>query len=226
SISASNEPLYVIDGFPVTNPSPASGAANSSLYANPLASINPNDIQSIEVLKDASATAIYGSRGANGVVLVTTKRGKEGLASVELESYFGAQQIARMLDVVNAEQHTMLKNEQLRNLGFAERYGPGLLFPDPSEYGEGTDWQDEIFRTAAMQNHQLTISGGIERTNGLVSGNYFDQDGIVIASNFERYTSRVNLDSRLSERVNVGANFTVSRPINNSVNEGGGNGLV
>src|SRR5690606_26077739 len=102
SISASNEPLYVIEGFPVTNPAPASGAANSALYANPLASINPNDIQSIEVLKDASATAIYGSRGANGVVLVTTKRGKEGLASVELESYFGAQQIARMLDVVNA----------------------------------------------------------------------------------------------------------------------------
>src|SRR5690606_19253443 len=120
----------------------------------------------------------------------------------------------------------MLKNEQLRNLGFDERYGSGLLFPDPSEYGEGTDWQDEIFRTAAMQNHQLTISGGNERTKYLVSGNYFDQDGIVIASNFKRYTSRINLDSRLSDRVNVGTNFTISRNINNSVNEGGGNGLV
>lgn len=226
SISASNDPLYVIDGFPVTNPAPASGASHSAIFANPLASINPNDVESIEVLKDASATAIYGSRGANGVVLVTTKRGKEGKAIVEFESYYGIQQITKTLDVINAEQHTMLKNEQLRNLGYDERYGPGLLYPDPSEYGEGTNWQNEIFRTSSIQNHQLSFSGGNERTKYLISGNYFGQEGIVMASNFDRYTTRLNIDSRLSDRVNVGTSFTISRTINNSVNEVGGNGLV
>ena len=143
SISASNDPLYVIDGFPVTNPDPASGASNSSSFPNPLASINPNDIESIEILKDASATAIYGSRGANGVVLVTTKRGKEGQVSIDFDAYYGVQKITKMLDLATAEQHTGAKNEQLRNLNFAERYGdPKGAYPKkPSEYGVGTNWQ-------------------------------------------------------------------------------------
>ena len=228
SISANNDPLYVIDGFPITNPAPASGASNSASYPNPLSSINPSDIESIEVLKDASATAIYGSRGANGVVLVTTKRGKEGKATVDFEAYYGVQQITKMLDLISGEQHTAAKNEQLRNLGFAERYGnPNGSYPKtPAEYGEGTNWQKEIYRAAPIQNYQLSFSGGNEKLRYLISGNYFNQDGIVITSNFKRYTSRLNLDAQVSKRLKVGTNFTISRSMNNSVNELGTNGVV
>lgn len=228
SISASNDPLYVIDGFPVTNPDPASGANNSVAYPNPLAAINPNDIESIEILKDASATAIYGSRGANGVVLVTTKRGKEGQATVDFEAYYGVQQITRMLDMATAEEHTASKNEQLRNLNFAERYGnPNGAYPKtPAEYGTGTNWQKEIFRSAPIQNYQVSISGGTDKIRYLISGNYFNQEGIVITSDFKRFTSRVNLDAKISKRVKVGTNFTISRSTNNSVNETGSSSMV
>lgn len=228
SISASNDPLYVIDGFPVTNPDPASGANNSVVYPNPLAAINPNDIESIEVLKDASATAIYGSRGANGVVLVTTRRGKEGQATVDFEAYYGVQQITKMLDMATAEEHTAAKNEQLRNLNFAERYGnPNGAYPKkPAEYGIGTNWQKEIFRTAPIRNYQVSISGGTDKIRYLISGNFFNQEGIVITSDFKRFTSRVNLDAKISKRVKVGTNFTISRSTNNSVNETGSSSLV
>lgn len=228
SISASNDPLYVIDGFPVTNPAPATGAGNSTLYPNPLATINPNDIESIEILKDASATAIYGSRGANGVVLVTTKRGKEGQATVDFDVYYGYQKVTKMLDMATAEEHTAAKNEQLRNLNFAERYGnPTGAYPKkPSEYGVGTNWQKEIFQGAPMQNYQLSVSGGTDKLRYIVSGNYFNQDGIVITSNFKRYTSRINLDARVSNRLKIGANFTITRSYNNSVNEVGSSSLV
>jgi len=228
SISASNDPLYVIDGFPMTNPAPASGASNSESYPNPLATINPNDIESIEILKDASATAIYGSRGANGVVLVTTKRGKEGVASIDFEAYYGVQNITKMLDMATAEDHTNAKNEQLRNLNFAERYGvAGGAYPKkPSEYGVGTNWQKEVYRPAPIQNYQLAFSGGNEKLRYAISGNYFNQDGIVITSNFKRYTSRINLDARISKRLKIGTNFIVTRSYNNSVNELGGSSLV
>ncbi|WAC14714.1 TonB-dependent receptor [Dyadobacter pollutisoli] len=228
SISASNDPLYVIDGFPVTSPDPATGAGNSSSFPNPLASINPNDIESIEILKDASATAIYGSRGANGVVLVTTKRGHEGRVSVDFDAYYGVQEITKMLDLATAEDHTGAKNEQLRNLNFAERYGnPAGAYPKkPSEYGVGTNWQKEIYRTAPIQNYQLSFSGGTDKIRYVVSGNYFNQDGIVITSNFKRYTSRINLDAKISKRLKIGTNFTMTRSYNNSVNEVGANGVV
>ena len=228
SISASNDPLYVIDGFPVANPSPASGAGNSGIYPNPLSSINPNDIESIEILKDASATAIYGSRGANGVVLVTTKRGKEGQSSIDFEAYYGVQEITKMLDLATAAEHTAAKNEQLRNLNFAERYGvaTGAYPKKPSEYGVGTNWQKEIYRSAPMQNYQLSFSGGNDKIRYAISGNYFNQDGIVITSNFKRYTSRINLDAKVSKRIKIGTNFTITRSYNNSVNEVGSNGVV
>ena len=228
SISASNDPLYVIDGFPITNPAPATGASGSASFPNPLATLNPNDIESIEILKDASATAIYGSRGANGVVLVTTRRGKEGKNNVDFEAYYGVQRITKLLDLATAEQHTAAKNEQLRNLNFAERYGnPAGAYPKkPAEYGAGTDWQREIFREAPMQNYQLTFSGGNDKLRYLVSGNYFNQDGIVITTHFKRYTSRINLDATVSSRLKIGTNFTITRSLNNSVNEIGSGGVV
>lgn len=227
SISASNDPLYVIDGFPVTNPSSAQGAGGSANFPNVLSTINPNDIESIEVLKDASATAIYGSRGANGVVLVTTRRGKEGLSNVDFETYVGVSSISNRLQLATAEQQTALKNEQLRNLGFAERYGYTTAYPKtPAEYGVGTNWQKEIYRAAPTQSYQLSASGGTEKLRYLVSGNYFNQDGIVIANNFKRYTARMNLDARLSNRLKIGTNFLVTYSINNGINEAGTNGPV
>lgn len=228
SISASNDPLYVIDGFPITNPAPAQGAGGSAGFPNPLANINPNDIESIEVLKDASATAIYGSRGANGVVLVTTKRGKAGQSTVEFDVYYGVSSITRFLDMANAEEHTGLKNEQLRNLGFVERYGnPAGAYPKkPAEYGEGTNWQKEIYRSAPLQSYQLTFSGGTDKLRYVVGGNYFNQDGIVINNNFKRYSVRLNLDATVSNRLKIGTNLTVNRSYNNGVNELGTNSPV
>ena len=225
SISASNDPLYVVDGFPLPVPSAATGAASSGAnFANPLSTINPNDIESIEILKDASATAIYGSRGANGVVIVTTRRGKAGQSGVDFETYLGLQRVTRMLELGNAMDHLNMKNEQLANLGFASRYGnPAGPYPKPiAEYGEGTNWQREIFRTAPIQNYQLSVTGGNDKVRYLVSGNYFNQDGIVIANNFKRYVARFNLDAKLAEWVKIGTNFTASRTLNNGVNEDGG----
>ncbi|MES2378940.1 MAG: TonB-dependent receptor [Bacteroidota bacterium] len=224
SISGSNDPLYVVDGYPLANPALPTGAANGGApYANPLSTINPNDIESIEVLKDASATAIYGSRGANGVVIVTTRRGKAGQTAVDFETYTGTQRVTKMLELGNAMDHLNLKNEQLANLGFASRFGnPTGPYPKPvSAYGDGTNWQQEIFTDARMQNHQVSVTGGTEKARYLVSGNFFDQDGIVIENKFKRYATRFNLDAQLFERIKIGSNITISRTINNGVNETG-----
>jgi TonB-linked SusC/RagA family outer membrane protein len=198
SISASNDPLYVIDGFPVSNPGLPAGATGTGTNQNVLATINPNDIESIEILKDASATAIYGSRGANGVILITTKRGKAGQNNIDFEAYYGIQNITKTLDMANAADILKLKNEQLRNLGFAERFGNTANFPKkPDEYGEGTDWQKELYRSAAVQNYQLSISGGTNKLRYAISGNYFNQEGIAIFTDFKRYSGRINLDAEV-----------------------------
>lgn len=221
SISASNEPLYVIDGFPVSNPAIADGANNSNASANVLATLSPNDIESIEVLKDASATAIYGSRGANGVVLITTKRGKEGQADIDFETYTSVSRISKYHDMLNASESLKLKNEQLVNLGRSERFGtdPAYGTKKPDDYLPGTDWQRAIYQDAPTQNYQLTFSGGNDKLRYLVSGNYFDQDGIVITNNFKRYSLRLNLDAKVTEHIKVGTSFTVSRSDNNLVSE-------
>ncbi len=228
SISANNEPLYVIDGFPVSSSTSfPGGPSNTGTNQNVLATINPNDIESIEILKDASATAIYGSRGANGVVLITTRRGKEGQSKIDFEAYYGVQQITKMMDMGTAAEHTELKNEQLRNLGFAERYGYTTQYPKkPAEYGVGTNWQKEIYRPAAVQNYQLSFSGGNDKLRYFVNGNYFGQDGIVINSDFKRYSSRINLDARISSRLKIGSTFTISRSLTNAINEQGTNAPV
>jgi TonB-linked SusC/RagA family outer membrane protein len=225
SISASNEPLYVIDGFPVTNPSPAqglsSGNARSEAFPNVLATLNPNDIESMEVLKDASATAIYGSRGANGVVLITTKRGKEGQSNIEFESFYSISRITKLHQLINASESLKAKNEQLVNLGRTERYGtdPAYGPRKPDDYLPGTDWQKEIYRDAPTQNYQLTLSGGNDKVRYLVSGNYFDQNGIILTNNFKRYSTRFNLDARLSNRIKIGSNFSLTRSDNILVSE-------
>ncbi|MCE6989776.1 TonB-dependent receptor [Dyadobacter sp. CY323] len=213
SIGAGNEPLYVVDGIPIE------GSFSRDL--NPLASINPNDIESIQVLKDASSAAIYGSRGANGVVLITTKRGKAGKPRIQFETYYGIQEVAKKVDLLNAREYAEYNTEARNNAWVdqggkatdpnevrVDRYKVPEMFANPSQLGKGTDWQDAIFRTAPVQNCQVSISGGNENTQYLVSANYFDQEGIVINSGFKRYSFRINLDTKLSERLKMGVNLS------------------
>jgi TonB-dependent starch-binding outer membrane protein SusC len=211
SINAGNEPLYVIDGMPIINDDDGAsvGAARGSSL-NALASLNPDDIESMEVLKDASATAIYGARGANGVILVTTRRGKAGQSRLNVDTYYGVQQVIKKLDVLNAKEYAFLINEARYANGLAPLY-------DPATIGKGTDWQDEIFRTAPVMNLNLSATGGSEKTTYAISGSYYKQDGIIIKSDFERYSLRVNIDTKISDKFKLGNNLSVSHLTNNGV---------
>ncbi len=202
SISATSEPLYVIDGVPAFV-----GSRSANPTANPLADINPSDVESIEVLKDASSAAIYGARGANGVVIVTTRRGRRGESTSQLESSYGAQRITRTLDLLDAREYAELINEAQANINRPALYTPEQV----AAFGQGTDWQDEVFRPAAVQNHSLNFSGGDERTRYLVSGNLFDQGGILENTGFRRYSGRINLDREVGPRFRIGNSLTLSR---------------
>ncbi len=212
SINAGNEPLYVIDGMLVSSDgSDMSTGVTLGPRIGPLAAINPNDIESIEILKDASATAIYGSRGANGVVIITTKRGRTGTGTVTFDSYYGIQQIANKLDVLNAAQFANFVNDAKLNANQTP------VYVNPKNLGEGTDWQDAVLRTAPMANYQLNFSGGDEKTKYSISGSYFMQDGIILNSDFKRYSFRSNLDREVSKRLTVGTSLTYARVASNGV---------
>ena len=200
-----NEPLYVIDGVAVDGKS-------SDGKTSALSTINPSDIVSMEVLKDASATAIYGSRASNGVVLITTKRGQAGKTRVTYEGYYALQQIPKRLETMNLREYAVLYNERVDVLGWGEREE----FADPSILGDGTNWQKEIFGNAGMWNHQVTVSGGNEATQFLVSGSYTDQDGIAVGSNFQRFTARINVDSKVTSWLQIGAQSSLSRTKRNN----------
>ncbi|MEP6846971.1 MAG: SusC/RagA family TonB-linked outer membrane protein, partial [Panacibacter sp.] len=166
--------------------------------------------ESIEILKDASATAIYGSRGANGVVIITTKRGRAGKGSVTLDSYYGQQQIANKIDVLNAEQFGNFVNEAKLNANQTP------VYVNPKNLTT-TDWQDAVLRTAPMANYQLTFSGGDDKTKYAITGSYFAQDGIIKNSDFKRYSFRSNLDREVSNRLTVGTSVTYARVTSNGV---------
>ena len=213
SINAGNEPLLVIDGVPLYNSSKDPGGTSYGTFSatNALSSINPNDIESIEVLKDASATAIYGSRGSNGVVIITTKRGATGKAQVDYNGYYGMQNVVNPLELMNGQEHAEFLND------WAVANDLPVPFDNPAAIGEGTDWQDEIFRSAPMMDHQLSVSGGTENTKYFISGNYFKQDGIVINSGLDRYAVRLNVDQRISDKFRLSQSFSFTRTVNNSV---------
>lgn len=204
SINGSSEPLYVIDGIQISN----SGGITD---VSPLSQINPNDIESIEVLKDASSTAIYGARAANGVVLITTKRGKDGATRVSYDGYGGVQQVNKTLDVLNAPQFAQLENDVYKR----------SIYAAPASVGEGTNWQNLIFRKAPIQSHQLSVTGGNQKTQLALSLNYFNQEGIIKNSSFDRYSFRSNIDHRLDDRVKLGTSLYYGYSINNGVNVGG-----
>ncbi len=200
SISGTSEPLYVVDGIQISN----SGGITD---VSPLSTINPNDIESVEVLKDASASAIYGARAANGVVLITTKRGRNGATRVTFDSYYGTQKVTKMLPTLNATEFAQLENEVFRT----------AIYADPKSLGEGVNWQKLIFRDAPLQNHQLSVSGGSEKTQLALSANFFDQDGIIIKSNFKRYSFRMNLDHKISNHIKIGTSILGSHSINSGI---------
>jgi TonB-linked SusC/RagA family outer membrane protein len=217
----SNEPLYVIDGVPVlgdarnssTSGRAASvgfdwaGGGNGQTAVSPLAALNPNDIASVEILKDASAAAIYGNRAANGVVIITTKRGKNADGKIVYDTYFGAQRPSKYLEVMNLQEYAKFEND----LSVAYSQAPRVDFADPSILGTGTNWQKELFRQAAMQSHQLSFSGGKDAVNYFVSGGYFNQDGIVVGSNFKRYSIRANIDGQVKKWLKIGTSLAATR---------------
>lgn len=211
SLNASNEPLYVIDGFPIDNsPNLASGGAaevsENRSPNNPLNSLNPADIQSIEILKDASATAIYGSRGANGVVMITTKKGRAGKMNVTYDVYSGIQTVAKTIDVLSTGEYIDAINELSQEQGNA----PVFSNEDISNIGAGNFWQDQIFRSAPITSHNLSVGGGSENTSIYSSINYFDQEGVVKNSGIKKYTGRINIDTKIGENANIGLNFNTS----------------
>lgn len=207
SLQGSNEPLYVIDGFPISGDTP-----------NPT-HVNTADIESIEILKDASATAIYGSRGANGVVLITTKRGKEGATSVDFETSYGTQSAIKRLDLMNANEYARFYNIHASNIGAA----PHFTDQEVAAYGEGYDWQDLLFSRAPMGTAALTIAGGTEKTQFSVAGSYFGQEGIINGSDYSRYSLRTNLNHKISDRFRVELTSTLSRLQTSRRDNGGGN---
>lgn len=199
-----NEPLYIIDGVAVN------GQTNGNTSA--LSNLNPSDIVSLEILKDASATAIYGSRASNGVVLITTKHGEAGKTHVTYEGYYALQSIPRHLKTMNLREYAQLYNERVDVLGWGEREE----FADPSILGDGTDWQKEIFGNAGMWNHQVSVSGGTESTQFLISGSYMDQDGIAVGSDFNRFTARINVDTKVTKWLQIGAQSSLARTKRNN----------
>ena len=235
SISAGNSPLYVIDGVPITtnrNLQSDIGSQRGSFQppsANPLATINPNDIESIEVLKDASAAAIYGSRGSNGVILITTKQGSAGRTSVNFSSYMGVSNVFNKPDMMNAEEliaytKDARNNNYLQEIEVGNRpanadYDPNTNagrpnvanFLIPEQYvnwdGTDTDWLDLVLSPAAMQNYDLSISGGNQTTTYSFSTGYLDQEGIIEGSAFQRYTLRLGLTHKLNDDLRMGANM-------------------
>ncbi|MCE5330666.1 MAG: TonB-dependent receptor [Bacteroidales bacterium] len=202
SLSASSEPIYVIDGVIIEGGATSSGNTNT----NALASINPADIVSMDILKDASATAIYGSRGSNGVIIITTKRGQKGEATINYNGYVGWQQIPTKLDVLDLQQYATHRNN-LADLGLIS-YNNNFVRPDL--LGKGTDWQDELFNTALMHNHNLSISGGNEKSTYNLGAGYSNQDGIAAGSGFKRLNLSGSFDSQVKSYLKAGMNFAFS----------------
>ena len=219
SITGTNEPLYVIDGVPISGDatgkstsgqtlagkdgfSASGGSGNTAM--SPLSMINPNDIESMDILKDASATAIYGSRGANGVIIITTKSGKKGGGKVSYENYTSFATISNKLDVLTLSEYATLKTNLAKLWGFQTRQE----FSHPELLGAGTNWQDEVYRTAISNSHQLSFSGAKDGTSYYLSGSYLDNEGTIINSGLKRYTVRLNLDSKIKSWLRIGGNLT------------------
>ncbi len=201
SINSSNEPIYVIDGVIISQDA-------NNMNSNVMASINPSDIVSIDILKDASATAIYGSRASNGVIIITTRRGEAGSAVINFNTNIGLQELPKRLDMLNLSQYAQHRNDMIAAGNPNVRKNNSFVRPDL--LGKGTDWQNELFRTAMMQNYNLSISGGSEKSTYNVAAGYLNQEGIAIGSGFERYNLTGNFDANVKPWVKTGLNMAFS----------------
>lgn len=237
TITGSTEPLYIIDGFPVNsdnddlyvsggiNEGSAEGSVVTKVKPNALSFINPNDIESIEILKDAAATAIYGSRGANGVVLIKTKRGKAGKTQVNVNYSLGVQEIIRKIDRLDGPAYARRLTEAEINGGVAPQ---NVSFNGSDEYHplpenvQTTDWQEELYRVAPVHNLGVAFSGGTDKTQYLLSGKYYDQEGIMVNSGFKDAQVRFNLDQHVSDFFKLSTNMLLSHSVNDRVPTGAG----
>lgn len=242
SFTTSSQPLYIVDGVPYNenpNATPQSAADNSSTETNPLSFINPNDIEKIEVLKDASATAIYGSRGANGVVIITTRKGQTGKPKIELNASFGISKLVKRIDVLDALTYMRYQKEAAENSNKYEEgnykvtpdqgswdggiytpgvedYAPGFTTTDPSTGNvwnandHTADWQDEIYRTGSQQDYSLSVSGGDDKGWYNFSGSYTQQNGVIKESGMKRYGLSIALARHLTDWLEVGTSSHVS----------------
>ncbi|OFX31868.1 MAG: SusC/RagA family TonB-linked outer membrane protein [Bacteroidetes bacterium GWF2_42_66] len=248
SITGGNQPLYVIDGFPVSISEGSSNMLsfgsdsytsskmvnNTSDRINPLASVNPSDIESIEILKDASATAIYGSRGANGVVIITTKRGSLGKSQFNVDVSYGVQEVAHKMDMMDSQEYAQFVCEGRDNAWIyagGKASDPNSVrtqatkvpdaFRDPSSITTNTDWQDVIFRAAPVQNYQISANGGNDKLKYHISGGYFNQEGIVLTSDYKRFNIRSNIDVQLLDKLRIGSTISGSYGYGNFPNTEG-----
>ncbi len=220
SLQGANEPLYVVDGFPIYagggsgNAGTAAGSSNISGIAN----INPNDIESIEILKDASATSIYGARAANGVILITTKSGTVGNDKISFSANYGFQSVTKKMDVMDAYQYAVLKNEAYTNEGSAPIYSSSELDEIRNNPGLGTDWQEEVFQVAPTQEYNISFTGGDRKTSYAITGGYTKQDGIIESTDFERFSSRINLSRQMNSWLKAGTHISAFRIFSNQQN--------
>ena len=215
------EPLYVIDGVPVQG-----GNQNALTGESPINNLNPNDIESIEILKDASAAAIYGARASAGVVIITTKRGKSGKASVNYNGYYGVSEVYQRYDLMNKEQYLQFVSDydaiiSEENPNYSS---PGVIDANPDALAD-TDWQDQLLQTGITQKHDVTVSGGGENSNFLLSTEYYSQEGTIKTSKFDRYSLRLNSDFSLSDKIRIGESVSLSRTARDNIT-GGSRGII
>jgi TonB-linked SusC/RagA family outer membrane protein len=236
SIGGTNEPLYIVDGIPIsgdaTNSSTSgrplaagyTGSNAASVTVSPLSLINPNDIETMDILKDASATAIYGSRGANGVILITTKSGKKGTGKLTYDTYFASQTQTKLLDVMTLSQFASQQNALAVQTGRNDALR--AEFAKPELLGNGTNWQKEIYKTGMLSSHQISFSGGKEGMNYYVSGGYVNQEGTVVGSSYKRYNFKTNLDAKVKDWMKIGVNISTGISNEDITLNGSSNGII
>lgn len=212
SVNASNDPLYVIDGFLYfsDNTSTKVGLGGIEGESNPLNLLNPSDIESIEVLKDVSATAIYGSRGSNGVILITTKKGQKGRNSINYQYSLGLSKSAKKLNLLTASEWARMQKDYFLNK-------PGYTDEEIQQLGDGYDWQASVLQTGVSENHSISINGGDDKSQYFISGNYLNQDGVVLNSGFKRFVGKLNYNKELFSGFSIGATITGTKSTQNSL---------
>lgn len=229
SITGDNEPLYIIDGVPMSGSGADiggfdwAGGSNGQTKVNPLATISPQDIVSMDVLKDASACAIYGAAGANGVVIITTRRGEAGKMHVNYDGYVGVQTFVRKISMMNLHDYAVYQKD-LYNQGVSTYLNS--VYQDPSLLDRGTDWQDAVVRDALMHSHQISLTGGSAKTQFAISGGYMNQEGTVIGSNFERFSARANIDHEFAKWFKLGGSLSYARTNEKIINNDGESGIL